>query len=159
MSALADLRVVDLSIGIAGPFCAKLFADFGADVIKIEPPNGDPIRTVGPFPGGTPDPDRSGMFRYLNTNKRGITLDLESEADRARAFGLCAQADIVVECFAPGYMDGIGLGYETLCESNPAVVLVSVTPFGQTGTLARLPGNRPDHLWGLRVILRQRVAR
>ena len=76
MSALSDLRVIDVSTGIAGPFCSKLFADFGADVIKVEPPAGDESRSLGPFPDERPDPEASGMFVYLNRNKRGVTLDI-----------------------------------------------------------------------------------
>lgn len=131
--ALSDLRVVDLSNDIAGAFCSKLFADFGADVIKVEPPSGDPTRSLGPFPGSNSDPEASGMFIYLNANKRGITLNLESERGRSLAADLVANADIVVENFAPGAMERMGLGYEVLNADNPALIMVSVTPFGQTG--------------------------
>ena len=131
--ALSDLRVVDLSNEIAGAFCSKLFADFGADVIKVEPPSGDPTRTLGPFPYNTPDPETSGMFTYLNTNKRGITLNLESARGRRLASDLMAKTDVVVESFAPGAMERIGLGYEALSVDNPALIMASITPFGQTG--------------------------
>ena len=132
-SALADIRAVELATGIAGPFCGKMFADFGADVLKIEPPDGDPSRAMGPFPGGVPDPNASGMFRYLNANKRGAALDVSDERDRARIAELCASADVVVESFAPGFMESVGLGYGALRSANPRIVLVSATPFGQSG--------------------------
>lgn len=131
--ALSDLRVVDLSNGIAGAFCSKLFADFGADVIKVEPPSGDPTRSLGPFPSGNSDPEASGMFIYLNANKRDATLNLESERGRSLAADLMAKADIVVESFAPGEIESIGLGYDAIQKTNPTAIMVSITPFGQTG--------------------------
>ena len=131
--ALSYLRVVDLSNGIAGAFCSKLFADFGADVIKVEPPSGDPTRSLGPFPGDTADPEASGMFIYLNANKRGATLNLESERGRRLAADLMSKADIVVESFAPGEIESMGLGYDAIQKTNPAIIMVSITPFGQTG--------------------------
>ena len=132
-AALSDLRVVDLSDGIAGAFCSKLFADFGADVIKVEPPSGDPTRSLGPFPDGNSVPEASGMFIYLNANKRGATLNLESERGRSLAADMMAKADVVVESFAPGEIERMGLGYEAIQKTNPAAIMVSITPFGQTG--------------------------
>ena len=132
-TALSDLRVVDVSEGVAGPFCARLFADFGADVIKIEPPRGDAARALGPFPGGAPNPESSGMFIYLNSNKRGVALDLESTRGRELSADLFTTSDIVVESFPPGRMDDMGLGYESLSRRNPGLVMVSIAPFGQTG--------------------------
>ena len=131
--ALSDLRVVDLSNGIAGAFCSKLFADFGADVIKAERPSGDPTRTLGPFPTDASGPESSGMFIYLNTNKRGITLELETKKGLDLAVQLLKTADVVVESHHPGTMERFGLGYDSLQGLNPAIVLVSITPFGQTG--------------------------
>ena len=133
MSALSDLRVVDLSTGVAGPFCSKMFADFGADVIKVEPPDGDDSRSLGPFPGNRPETESSGMFIYLNRNKRGITLDIESERGRSLAADLFADVDVLVETFPPGYMDALGFSYESLEACNSGLVHVSITPFGQTG--------------------------
>ena len=132
-AALSDLRVLDLSNGIAGAFCAKLFADFGADVIKVEPPGGDPTRSLGPFPDGNADAEAGGMFIYLNANKRGATLNLESERGATLAANLIAKADVLVESFAPGAMERIGLSYDALSRDNPALVIVSITPFGPTG--------------------------
>ena len=131
--ALSDLRVVDLSNRIAGAFCAKLFADFGADVIKVEPPSGDPTRSLGPFPNQPADPESSGMFIYLNSNKRGVTLDLNSDRGISLASRLLKTADVVVESFSPGFMSDINIGYEFLSAINPAVVFISITPFGQNG--------------------------
>ena len=137
MTALSDLRVVDLSVGVfeglAGAFCAKLFADFGADVIKVEPPEGDSARALGPFPIDSPDAATGGMFMYLNTNKRGITIDLDSSGGLKQTRDLCATADVVIETFSPGHVQALGLGYDDLDSINPGVVLVSITPFGQTG--------------------------
>ena len=121
MTALSDLRVIDLSTGVAGPFAAKLFAGFGADATKIEPPEGDPARR------------EAGMFAYLNAGKRIVALDLESLQDRAQAAGLCARADVVLDSFPPGVAGELGLGYSEIARANPAAVVASVTPFGQTG--------------------------
>lgn len=132
-AALEGIRVVELADGIAGPFCGKMFADFGADVLKIEPHGGDPTRAMGPFPDGVPDPEASGVFRWLNANKRGAILDAADSQDRARIAELCASADVVIESFAPGFMESAGLGYGELDRANPRVVLVSITPFGQSG--------------------------
>ena len=104
---LEGLRVVEIAGEIAGPYCTKLLVDLGADVTKIEPPSGDPLRRWGPFPGGVPDPDRSGLFEYLNAGKRGATLDLER--DVSAAGGLIAQADLLVDGMRPGTLDRVGL--------------------------------------------------
>ena len=126
-AALSDLRVVDLSNDIAGAFCSKLFADFGADVIKVEPPSGDPTRSLGPFPDDDANPEAGGMFIFLNTNKRAITLNLEPERGQNLAADLMAKADVIVESFAPGEMDPMGMGYDTIQKANPAAIIVSTT--------------------------------
>jgi len=131
--ALTGVRVLDVSDGVAGAFCTKLLATYGATVIKVEPPSGDPLRYAGPFPGDLPDPERSCLFLYLNTNKRGITLDLSSAAGAAAFRRLVQSADIVVESFAPGTLSGLQIGYEELKTLNPRLVLTSLTPFGQSG--------------------------
>ena len=131
---LAGLRVVDLTEGIAGPYCTKLLADFGADVIKVEDPNlGDYARTLGPFPKDTPHPEKSGIFLFLNTSKRGITLDLRTPAGKEALKRLVKDADVLVESFKPGVMEGLGLGYDTLSAINPNLVMTGVSNFGQTG--------------------------
>ena len=129
---LSDYRVLDLT-DEKGVYCGKVLADLGADVIKIEPPGGDPSRKIGPFYKDVPDPEKSLYWWAYNTSKRGITLDIET-ADGNRVFQrLLKTADIVVESFPPGHMDKLGLGYSALSEMNPGIILTSVTPFGQTG--------------------------
>jgi crotonobetainyl-CoA:carnitine CoA-transferase CaiB-like acyl-CoA transferase len=130
---LDGLRVLDLTTQIAGPYCTKLLATLGADVIKVEPPTGDPFRRCAPFdPGG-----ESLGFLDLNVGKRGIALDLRSERDRV--LELAAGADAVVESLRPGALERLGLGYHDLREVNPLVVLTSITNFGQTGPYRDLP--------------------
>ncbi len=136
---MAGVRVLDLSEGIAGPYAGKWLAALGADVVKVEPPRGDVSRMAGPWPGDEPDDERSGLYLYLNTNKRGITLNLEVSDGRAILCRLAAGAEIVIESFPGGQLEGLGLGYETLREGKPELVLVSVTPFGQSGPYAHLP--------------------
>ena len=133
-NALAGVRVLDLTHHVAGPQCTKLLGDYGADVIKVERPGaGDSARAMGPYPGDEPHPEKSGMFLHLNTSKRGITLDLKDPAGAQIAKDLAATADIVVENFRPGVMDRLGLGYDELEAINPAVVVASISNFGQTG--------------------------
>jgi crotonobetainyl-CoA:carnitine CoA-transferase CaiB-like acyl-CoA transferase len=132
--ALQGVRVLDLTRHVAGPLCTKLLADYGADVIKIERPGrGDPARWIAPFFRDVPHPDRSGLFLHLNTNKRGITLDLRSATGRAIFLKLLASADIVVENFSPRVMPSIGLDYDALSRIKPALVMTSISNFGQTG--------------------------
>ncbi|MSQ22902.1 MAG: CoA transferase, partial [Dehalococcoidia bacterium] len=110
--ALSDMKVIDLTQYIAGPACTKLLADFGADVIKIERPGtGDGARTMGPFYHDEPDLDKSGLFLYLNTNKRGVTLNLKSVLGKEMLMAMVKRADVVVENFKPGVMDRLGLSY------------------------------------------------
>lgn len=130
--ALAGMKVLDLTSAM-GTYCTKLMADLGADVIRIEKPCGDASRKLGPFYRDEADPEKSLYFLYFNTNKRSVTLDLET-ADGQEIFRkLVKNADVVVECFAPGYLDNLGLGYSALKEINPALVMTSITGFGQTG--------------------------
>ena len=131
---LNDLRVLDLTLGIAGPYATKLMADFGANVIKVERPEaGDFARSLGPFPQDIPHPEKSGIFLYLNTNKRGITLDLHTPDGISALKQLVKDADILVESFRPGVMERLGLDYTTLEQINPGLVMTSVSNFGQTG--------------------------
>jgi crotonobetainyl-CoA:carnitine CoA-transferase CaiB-like acyl-CoA transferase len=131
-AALSDLRVLDLT-DLKGALCAKLLGDMGADVIKIEPPGGDPMRTIGPFLDGTPHRDRSLLFWFYNTSKRSITLDLHKPAGQEIFKQLVVKADVIVESFAPGMLASLGLGYEELKCLHPKLVLTSISPFGQTG--------------------------
>tara|TARA_B100000029_G_scaffold96163_2_gene86301 strand:- start:4333 stop:5493 length:1161 start_codon:yes stop_codon:yes gene_type:complete len=128
-----DLKVVDLSQGISGPFCAKLFADLGATVIKVEPPEGDYSRTLGPFPNDVPDPEASGIFLGVNTNKSGVVLDIRTDIGKQILSDLVNSSDIVVESFVPGVLDDLGLGFECLSKENPGLIMTSVSPFGQSG--------------------------
>ena len=130
--ALAGLRVLDLSTHRAH-LCARLLADMGADVIKVEPPAGDEGRRIGPFYNDLPHHDRSLWFWFYNLNKRSLTLDLARPRGRELALALARSADVVIESFAPGEIARLGLGWEQLHGANPALILLSIAPFGQTG--------------------------
>jgi crotonobetainyl-CoA:carnitine CoA-transferase CaiB-like acyl-CoA transferase len=131
---LAGVRVLDLTRHVAGPLCTKLLADYGADVIKVEQPGrGDPARWIGPFAGDLPNPERSGLFLHLNTNKRGVTLNLKSDTGREILLKLVRRADILVENLRAGTMSALGLDYAVLKEINPALVMTSISNFGQSG--------------------------
>ncbi len=131
-AALDDVRVLDLA-GEIGQYCTKLLADLGADVIKIEPPKGDPVRDLPPFYHDEPGPETSLYWLNLNTNKRSVTLSIADGEGRKLFEKLVATADVVVESFEPGYLAGLGLGYEGLTKIKPEIILTSVTGFGQTG--------------------------
>lgn len=134
MSALSTLRVLDLTRGVTGPFCTKLMAGFGAEVVKVESPDGgDPLRSAGPFVGGIEGSDRSIPFHWYNTGKKSITLDLSRTAGADMCRRLVECADIVVDDFAPGVMTDRGLDYETLKTVRPDIVMTSITSFGQSG--------------------------
>jgi crotonobetainyl-CoA:carnitine CoA-transferase CaiB-like acyl-CoA transferase len=140
--ALKAFRVLDLSGHIAGPFAAKLMGDYGADVIKIEPPGvGDVSRRMGPFHEDDPHPEKSLLFFYLNCNKRGVTLNLESSAGRRLFREMVKKADAVIEDFRPGYLERLRLGFEELEKINPNLVVTSVTPFGQKGPYSQYKGS------------------
>lgn len=132
-AALSDLRVVDLSQGVAGPYCTKLLADFGAEVIKIEPPGGDVSRRLGPFPGDLPDPEKSGLFLHLNTNKKSVSLDVGTASGVVILKKLLPKVDVLVESEAPGRMAEWGIGHEQLRDDFPQLVYASISAFGQTG--------------------------
>ncbi|WP_270937626.1 CaiB/BaiF CoA transferase family protein, partial [Falsiroseomonas oryzae] len=134
---LAGIRVLDLTRVVSGPFATMLLADLGADVAKVEEPGrGDESRSYGPpFQGG-----ESAYFLSINRNKRSLALDLKSEAGRAAALALAAQADVVVENFRPGALDRLGLGWEALQAVNPRLILCSITGFGREGPDAGRPG-------------------
>jgi crotonobetainyl-CoA:carnitine CoA-transferase CaiB-like acyl-CoA transferase len=133
-SALEGMRVVDLTHHIVGPFATKLLADYGADVVKVERPDGgDAARRLGPFFGDVPDDEGSGLFLQLNTNKRSITLNLKHREGREILLQLVGDADVLVESFAPRVMPSLGLDYETLHRANPRLVVASISNFGQSG--------------------------
>jgi crotonobetainyl-CoA:carnitine CoA-transferase CaiB-like acyl-CoA transferase len=129
-----NARVIELANFVAGPYCGKLLADFGADVVKIEKPGrGDDARYIGPFKDDVPDPEASGTFLYLNTNKRSVELDIDTEEGRAALRELLRTADVLIEDRMPGELAKLGLGYDDLRALNPNLVVTSITPFGQVG--------------------------
>ena len=143
-TALDGVKVMEYCELISGPYCAKLLADLGAEVIKIEKPTtGDEARRKRPFPNDIPHPERSGLFLYLNTNKLGITLNPETPTGKKIFIELVRDADILIEDTAPDTMERLGLGYETLREANPSIIMTSITPYGQTG---RYRGYKAHHL-------------
>ena len=138
--ALTGVKVLDLSEDIGGSFCARLLADYGADVLKLEPPGGAALRRMGPFFHDDPHPEKSLFFLVLNLNKRGATLNLETATGQAILKQLAGQVDVIVESFRPGYLSSLGLGYETLEQLNPSLVMTSITPFGQDGPYSQYLG-------------------
>ena len=132
--ALSDVRVLDLTHYVAGPYCTKLLADYGAEVVKIEKPGeGDGARRMGPFLGDGPHPEKSGLFLHLNTSKKGITLNLKTRTGIEIFKKLVKDVDILVENFEPRVMTSLGMDYETLADINPRLVMTSISNFGQTG--------------------------
>ncbi len=130
--ALRGRRILELA-DEKGMYCGKLLADMGADVIKIERPGGDPTRDVAPFWGDEAGAERSLSFLYLNTSKRGVTLDLTRPEGQELFRSLARGVDLVLETHPPGYLNRLGLGHEMLKRENPRLVLTSITGFGQTG--------------------------
>src|SRR5262249_12948061 len=129
---LTGYRVLDLA-GPLGFHCTKLIADMGADVVKIEPPGGDEARGIPPFKDDSPHPEKSLYFLHFNTNKRGITLDVEKRDGRAILLQLAKKADVVIETYRPAQREELRLGYQELSAVNPGLVHASITPFGETG--------------------------
>lgn len=144
MTTLEDLRILDLSEGIAGAYCTKLFADQGADVIVIEPPGGNALR-------------HADIGRDLGTSKRAITLDLRTETGRRLFRRMVEQANVVVETFAPGALEALGLGYGELGGIKRRIVLVSIAPHGQTGVSAP-PTVETELLAGLNAFAASAIA-
>ena len=129
---LSGCRVLDLA-GPLGFHCVKLLADMGADVVKVEPPAGDEAREVPPFKDDLPHPEKSLYFLHYNTNKRGITLNLESPDGRNMLLELARSADVVVDTHRPGMLEELGVGFPQLSSVNSRLILTNITPFGQTG--------------------------
>ena len=135
--SLDGFRIIDLTQGLCGPFCTMQLGDGGADVIKIEPPNGDYARRMGPpFVG-----DESAVFLSLNRNKKSVTLDLATDAGRDAVRKLAAKADVVVEDFGPDAASKIGLGYDQLKQINSKLIYCAISPFGEEGPLRDAPGS------------------
>ena len=131
---LDGLKVLDLTHYVAGPYATRLMAMQGAEVIKVERPGvGDPSRRIAPFPDDVPHPEKSALFLYLNTDKKSITLNLKSGASKPVIRRLLEWADVLVENFRPGVMERLGMGYDFVASVNPALVMTSVSNFGQTG--------------------------
>lgn len=131
---LEGFRIIECGDMVAAAYATKLMADMGAEVIKIEPPKtGDSARQRGPFPGKVPHPEKSGLFLYLNTNKRGVTLDLEHPRGQEIFRKLVGQADLLVHNVHPTQMAALGLDYERLARENSGLVMTSITPFGLQG--------------------------
>ncbi|MBE2276720.1 MAG: CoA transferase [Rhodobacteraceae bacterium] len=133
LATLGDLKILDLSEGLAGPLCARFLGDFGANVIKVELPEGDAARRWEPFAKGVDAQEASLIFQLANVNKRGVTVDYRTADGIAALRVLIADADIVVESCKPGMLAELGLGYDVLRADNPRLILISITPFGQTG--------------------------
>ena len=131
-TALEDLRVIELA-NECGVYCGKLLVGMGAHVIKVESPGGDTTRSIGPFFQDDPHPEKSFQFAYHNTGKKSITLNIETKDGKEIFKNLVESCDVLVETFPVGYMDSLGLGYASLKELNPKLVMTSITPFGQTG--------------------------
>ena len=139
--AFEGVKVVEYATMVSGPYCGKLLADMGADVVKVEePPDGDPARRRGPFPGDEPHLERSGLFLYLNTSKRGITLDPEKPSGREALQRLVKWADVLIDNHPLERLESLGFGWETLRQENPRLIYTSITPYGRTGPRAGRKG-------------------
>ena len=132
-AALSGVRVVEYAETASASFCARLLGDAGADVVKVEPPSGDRYRERGPFPDGWPDPDWSGMFLYLNANKRGVSLALQDPSQRAAFDELVSKADILVVGGQSAEIESAGLRRQAFEQINPGLTVCAITPFGLSG--------------------------
>lgn len=141
--ALAGVKVLDLTQMLAGPYCTMMLADQGAEVVKVEPVDGDPTRHFGPFRADDARRDFGGYFQSTNRNKRSLSIDLKAPEGRGLFLGLAREADIVVENFRAGVMDRLGLGYETLAADNPRLVYAAIRGFGDPRTGASPYVDRP----------------
>ncbi|MCK9275085.1 MAG: CoA transferase [Syntrophales bacterium] len=140
--SLQDVRILEYGNMICAPYCSKLMADLGAEVVKIEKPNsGDDARRRGPFAHNIAGNERSGFFIYLNTNKKSVTLDIEKKTGREIFKKLVKNTDIFIEDTAPGMLEKFGLGYNELKTLNPKLIMVSITFFGQTGPYKNFKGS------------------
>lgn len=132
--ALTGVRVLDLSRILAGPYCAMMLADLGAEVIKVEAPQGDDARLFGPFPNGD-----SAYYRLFNRGKYGLSMDLKERVERDRLLGLVRRSDVLIENFRPGVMERLGLAPDRLLQANPRLIVLSITGYGHTGPLREQP--------------------
>ena len=129
-SALGGIRILELAEGVAGEYCGKLLADFGAEVIKVERPAGSPVRALSPF-GNGPEPENSALFAYLNTNKKSVVLDVDAPEGALLLRRLIESAQAVIDDHAPGWLAAHGLDPATLPETAPELVVCAITPYGQ----------------------------
>ena len=134
---LGGVKVLDVGQGVSGPYAARTLAWLGADVVKVESPDGDVSRRMGPFPNDVPHAEKSALFLALNAGKRGVTLDLESDAGRARFLALATESQIVVDNHPSGWLSERGIGYEELSAVREDIILCQITPFGDWGPYAK----------------------
>jgi len=139
--ALENIRILEYAREVSGSYCGKLFADMGAEVIKVEPPQGDPSRLYGPFPNDQVHPEKSALFLYLNTNKKGVTLDLKQSKDRKQFAKLVQWADILIDNHPADDLESKGLGWNRLQSLNPGLIYTSITPFGRSGLRSKFKGD------------------
>jgi crotonobetainyl-CoA:carnitine CoA-transferase CaiB-like acyl-CoA transferase len=159
--AFQGIKAVELGGMVSGPYCGKLLADMGANVVKVEePPDGDPARRRGPFPDDVSHPERSGLFLNLNTSKRGIAVDFEVPTGRDILARFAAWADVVIDNHAPGWLESVGLDWETLHRRHPKLVVTSITPYGRSGPRSGFKGTdlTSYHTGGVGTLLPPRSA-
>jgi len=140
-SALEGIKVVEFATMVSGPYCGKLLADLGAEVIKVESAEGDPARLAGTFPGTGQDPEQSALYLYNNTSKKGIVLDLAREDDRSVFTQLISWADALIDNHPARLLADAGFDWDTMARVNPALVYTSITPYGRTGPRAGIPAD------------------
>ncbi|WP_027716131.1 CaiB/BaiF CoA-transferase family protein [Desulfuromonas sp. TF] len=138
--SLSNLKILDFT-GEVGPYASKLYANLGAEVIHIEPINGDTLRHVGPFYKNKPGSNSSLQYIYYNSGKRGMVLDLKKEKGKEVFIEMCKSANILFESFIPGYLEDLGLSFDYLSSVNPGLVQTSITPFGHLGPYRNYPGS------------------
>lgn len=140
-ATLNGIRVVEYTAMVAGPYCSKLLADLGADVIKVEPPAGDPARDFGPFPDDKRHREKSALFLYNNTSKRGVTLNLKTAEGKELFTRLIQWADVLIDNYPPGQLASIGFNDKVIQKLNPRLIYTSITPYGRTGPRAQVKGD------------------
>jgi crotonobetainyl-CoA:carnitine CoA-transferase CaiB-like acyl-CoA transferase len=158
--ALEGIKLVEYATMVSGPYCGKLLADLGAEVIKVEPPEGDPSRLCGPFPDDQKNPEKSALFLYVNTSKRGVTLDLNREEGLEAFKKLLCWADIFIENQPADFFESLGLNWEDIRQINPGLVYASITPYGRSGPRSGVKGDELTiiHGGGLANLLPARSA-
>lgn len=139
--ALNGIKVVEFATMVSGPYCGKLLADLGADVIKVEPPEGDPSRQCGSFPRSGPHPERSALFLYNNTSKRGITINPDTPEGLDAFKRLLKWGDVLIDNHPPQRLESLGLSWDEIHRLNPGLVYTSITPYGRTGPRADVKGD------------------